>query len=90
MLITRMPMLDVLSLMNTPEGTFATPGLLENKVKEMPPAGAGDNNWIVSAAWGPTRFKRLGLSVNAIEPAVIVTVAGALLANPSLTINCAT
>jgi hypothetical protein len=78
MLMTRRPIDVVFSFINTPEGTFATAGLLENTVKLMPPEGAGDDRVIVSIAWVPTRFKGFGLSVIADPPAVIVTVAGAL------------
>src|SRR3954449_11678690 len=70
----------------TLDGTEIT--LVSNPVRETgsPPAPAGADSVIVRVAGLLKRFSGLGLSVIPIELAVIVTVLGLLLANPSLTI----
>src|SRR5262245_62106901 len=60
-------------------------------VSPLPPAGGLTvtvNRLEEPPVTGNVRFRGLGVSVMVIVLAVILTVAGLLLANPSLTINC--
>ena len=52
-----------------------------------PPGGAGEAKLTVSVPGLPNRFNGSGDNVMISAPAVMVTVAGALLVNGSLTIN---
>ena len=69
------------------EGREITVGLKPDSVTVTPPAPAGVPRVIVRIPGESDRLRGFGLSVICIALAVIMTVEGALLANPSLTIN---
>jgi len=70
--------------------TVATPVLLLFRFTTWPPAPAGIDRVTVRVPGAVVRFSGFGVRAMVFAPAVIVTVTGGLLVNPSFTISCTT